>query len=121
MVPQLLRQATRICSAQVEHPSACDHRVAYTVPVVGLCRDLIFLRRWPRWNVYRRIDPSRDFAVAARMNENNEGILDYFALPSSRIAGPRPSLSVKNRARMEAYLCNNTDALFKAVLSWARN
>jgi len=33
-------------------------------------------RRWSRWSVHRRIDPSRDYVVAARMNENNEGIFD---------------------------------------------
>jgi hypothetical protein len=38
-----------MCAAQAAHPSACDHRVAYTVPVMGLCRAAIFL-----------VDPARD-------------------------------------------------------------
>jgi hypothetical protein len=38
-----------MCAAQAVHPSACDHRVAYTVPVMGLCRGAIFL-----------VDPARD-------------------------------------------------------------
>jgi hypothetical protein len=54
------------------------------------------------------------------MDEANESVLDYFALPSSAIAGPKLSLSEKNRARMDAYQHSDLDALSNAISSWVR-
>ena len=106
--------------------SAVFDKTAQVLTINGKATVSIFVarcirdRRWPRWSVYRRIDPSRDFVIVARMNENNVGILDYFAVPSSLIGGSKLSLSVKNRKRMDAFRHDNIDALSNAISSLGR-
>jgi hypothetical protein len=50
----------------------------------------------------------------------NEGILDYFALPSSKIAGPKLSLFEKNRARLDSQR-GSIDALSNKISALGAN
>jgi hypothetical protein len=53
--------------------------------------------------------------------KNNEGILDCFALPSLKIAGPKLSLSEKNHARLDSHRCGSIDALSNKISALGAN
>ena len=72
-------------------------------------------------NVKRAYARGRAPIVKVIPARTNEGILDYFALPSSKIAGPKLSLFEKNRARLDSHRRGSIDALSNKISALGAN
>jgi len=66
-----------------------------------------------RWNIRFDTGLWPDITIAARMNENNQDVLDYYFLPRIDMTAPRIRLANENGVFLDAYRFEALDALFE--------
>ena len=78
--------------------------------VLARCQQLENGRR--RWKVRFDTTLGPDITVAVRLNEINQGALDYYLLPRLDFGQPRISLAERNGIEFETYRFENLDYLY---------
>jgi hypothetical protein len=74
--------------------------------------------RWPRWTFFRRGNSGENLIIAARMDEANANILDYFLLPSDKFKGKRKvDLTETSCTSLEPYRVATVDALVHSIFN----
>ena len=74
--------------------------------------------RWPRWTFFRRIKSNVNLIIAARMDEANANILDYFLLPTDKFAGQRKvDLTETSCTSLEPYRGTTVDGLVHSIFN----
>lgn len=66
-----------------------------------------------RWHVHLDTGLSPDITIAARMDESNQAILDYYLLPSLDMQSARLRLAESNGVSLDCYRFDNLDYLFE--------
>jgi hypothetical protein len=66
-----------------------------------------------RWHIHLDTGLSPDITIAARMDESNQNILDYYLLPSLDMDSARLRLSESNGVSLDCYRFDNLDYLFE--------
>jgi DNA invertase Pin-like site-specific DNA recombinase len=66
-----------------------------------------------RWHVRQESASGCDLTLAARMNENNTGILDYYLFPKREQLRGRLILATKNSVVLDVYRFENLDQLYR--------
>jgi DNA invertase Pin-like site-specific DNA recombinase len=66
-----------------------------------------------RWHIHLDTGLSPDITIAARMDESNQEILDYYLLPSLDMQSARLRLSESNGVSLDCYRFDNLDYLFE--------
>ncbi|MBI5320779.1 recombinase family protein [Bradyrhizobium sp.] len=72
--------------------------------------------RRPIWTIYRRSVMLTGFILAIRLDEANEGVLDYFLLPTREMKKDKIRFMEAGLSRLEPYRCENLAAVARAVL-----
>jgi DNA invertase Pin-like site-specific DNA recombinase len=85
--------------------------VAIVVARCHLVRD----KKFPRWMIGRPVDPRNDLAIVVRMDEDNDGILEYYVLPPAKLHGTTLVLKEKHPANVSAYRCETLDDAITSI------
>lgn len=82
---------------------------------IGIARCHLQRDRFPRWAIGRPVDQTANRVVVVRMDEANDGVLDYFLLPPNKLRGVSLLLGERNPANVLAYQHETFDEMIKAL------
>jgi DNA invertase Pin-like site-specific DNA recombinase len=80
----------------------------YTASIV-LARCVTTVAGALRWNIHLDAILRPDITIAARMTCTNDGILDYYLLPTTDVSKPRLRLAEENGLALDPYRFDNLD------------
>jgi hypothetical protein len=72
--------------------------------------------RYPRWAMGRPVSSNVDFVLVIRMDDANEGILEYFVLPPAKLTGTTLLVADKNPANVNDHRCASFEEAINVVI-----